>query len=72
VSTDDKTTVACPEIATVGNLDDMLNSGESVNCTAEYAVIANDVTAGSVTNTATATAGGVISNQDQETATKTP
>ena len=69
---DDRTTVVCPEIATVGNLDDLLNSGESVTCTAEYAVIANDVTVGNVTNTATASASGEISNQDQETATKTP
>jgi hypothetical protein len=69
---DDKTPVDCPEIATVGNLDDMLNPGESVTCTAGYAVNADDVTAGSVTNMATASAGGVISNQDQETATMTP
>jgi hypothetical protein len=59
-------------ITTVGNLDDLLNPGESVTCTAEYSVNVDDVTAGSVTNTATASAGGVISNQDQETATMTP
>jgi hypothetical protein len=69
---DDKTPVDCPLITTVGNLDDLLNPGESVTCTAEYSVSVDDVTAGSVTNTATASAGGVISNQDQETATMTP
>jgi len=69
---DDKTTVVCPEIATVGNLDDMLNPGESVTCTPEYAVITNDVTVGSVKNTPTASAGDVISNQEQETATIIP
>jgi hypothetical protein len=69
---DDKTFVVCPEVTTVGNLDTMLNPGESITCTSDYTVIANDVTVGSVTNTARASADGVISNQDQETATKTP
>jgi len=69
---DDKTLVVCPEVTTVGNLDTMLNPGESITCTSDYTVIPNDVTVGSVTNTATASADGVISNQDQETATKSP
>jgi hypothetical protein len=69
---DDKTPVICPALTTVGNLDTLLNPGESITCTADYSVTADDVVAGSVTNTATALAGGVFSNQDQETATTTP
>ena len=64
---DDKTTVVCPAIATTGNLDTMLDAGESVTCTADYAVTPDDIVAGSVTNTASAD--GVIFSQDQETAT---
>ena len=69
---DDKTSVICPALTTTGNLDNMLNPGESISCTAEYRVTAEDVTAGSITNTATASAGGVFSGQDQETATAAP
>jgi len=68
---DDRTTVDCPDVTTVGNLDGMLNPGESLTCTAEYSVTTDDIAAGSVMNTAMATAGGVISNQDQATATLT-
>ncbi len=65
---DDKATDEnCPLVNTVGNLDEYLDPGESITCTASYTILAGDVTSGSVTNTASATAGGVTSNTDEET-----
>jgi uncharacterized repeat protein (TIGR01451 family) len=53
---DDKTTVSCPAVTTVGNNDDLLDPGESVTCTASYTITQDDLNGGSVTNTATASA----------------
>jgi uncharacterized repeat protein (TIGR01451 family) len=64
--TDDKATVTCPAVNTVGDLDDWLDPGESVTCSATYTVTLSDVIAGSVTNTASAAADGVTSNSDSE------
>lgn len=64
---DDKTTVTCPAVTTVGDLDNFLDPGESVTCTATYTIVAGDVAAAFVTNTATATAGGINSNSDSST-----
>jgi uncharacterized repeat protein (TIGR01451 family) len=68
---DDKTTVTCPEVATVGDFDNYLDPAESVTCTATYTVVAGDVTAGSVTNVATAEVDGVTSDPDTVTVQQT-
>lgn len=75
---DDKVTVTCPDLNTIGNLDGNLDPGESVTCAATYTVDEDDVNDGSVTNLARATAANngnpVESNQDSETvnAERTP
>lgn len=55
VVTDDKASVSCPQFSTVGNNDSWFDPNESVTCTATYSVTADDVTAGSVKNIASAT-----------------
>ena len=67
--TDDKATVTCPAVSTVGNHDAILDPGESITCTASYTITQADLNSGSVTNVATAHAGGTNSNQDTETVT---
>ncbi|MDQ3280708.1 MAG: DUF11 domain-containing protein, partial [Acidobacteriota bacterium] len=64
---DNRVTVSCPSTTTVGDLDNFLDPGESVTCTATYTVTGADVTAGSVTNVATASADGVTSPSDSVT-----
>ncbi len=60
---DDKATdEACPAVTTVGDLDEYFDPGESMVCTATYTVTAADVLAESVTNIASAEAGGIRSN----------
>jgi len=68
---DDKVTVTCPAVNTVGNNDDNLDPGEELTCTASYEVVADDITAGFIANTATASgnAGGTVSNEDTVTVT---
>ncbi len=62
VADDKATDETCPALTTIGDLDDFLDPGESVTCTATYTVQAADMTAGSVTNSASASVGGVTSN----------
>ncbi|HZM20508.1 MAG TPA: LysM peptidoglycan-binding domain-containing protein [Anaerolineales bacterium] len=60
--TDDKVTgVVCPNVNTVGNLNNNLDFNESVTCTGTYGITQADLNAGTVTNNATATVGGVVS-----------
>jgi uncharacterized repeat protein (TIGR01451 family) len=69
---DDKATVTCPALSTVGDGDSFLDPGEAVTCTASYAVTQADLNAGSVTNVAKASADGVDSPEDTATVTATP
>ena len=57
------TGITCPNVNTIGNLDANLdpNPNESLNCTGTYAITQDDLNAGSVNNSATATVGGVVS-----------
>ena len=57
----------CPLTTTVGDNDNYLDPAEFLTCTKAYTVTAGDLSAKTITNTATASAGGVTSN----TATKT-
>ena len=60
--TDDKVMgVACPNVNTVGNLDDKLDLNESITCAGGYGIAHADLNSGSVTNNATATVDEVIS-----------
>jgi uncharacterized repeat protein (TIGR01451 family) len=64
---DDKVSVTCPALNTAGNLNAKLDPAESIICTGSYTVKPEDVTAGQVTNTATASVGGVLSNPTNAT-----
>jgi uncharacterized repeat protein (TIGR01451 family) len=69
--TDNKVSVTCPAVSTVGDLDNYLDPGEAITCTATYTVLAGDMSAGYVTNVASATAGGITSNFATRTVLKT-
>jgi len=56
--TDDKVLVSCPEVTTIGNLDNNLDPNEAVTCTGTYTITQADLDAGSVTTLATASASG--------------
>jgi hypothetical protein len=59
---DNKVTgIVCPNVNTLGNLDNNLDLNESITCTGTYRVTQGDLNAGSVSNNATATVGGVTS-----------
>lgn len=56
-------TATCPPITQVGNLNDRLDAGEAIECTADYAITQADLDKGSIMNTAVASAYTVNSNQ---------
>jgi hypothetical protein len=63
---------SCPALTTVGNGNDTLDPGETINCTASHTISVTDLNTGFVTNTATATgqdagSGTITSNADSET-----
>jgi hypothetical protein len=62
----------CPAFNTTGNRDNYLDFGESITCTATYSIIQADLDKGSVTNTATARVGDVISDPATATITGVP
>ncbi|MDK2979839.1 MAG: hypothetical protein PWQ55_186 [Chloroflexota bacterium] len=64
---DTRATVTCPDLTTIGNGDGFLDQNESITCSAAYTVTAADVTAGFVTNAATALVDGTRSNTDRLT-----
>jgi uncharacterized repeat protein (TIGR01451 family) len=70
---DNKTTVTCPAVSTVGDHDDFLDPGESVTCTATYTVTAADMTAKVITNTASASSAseGVVAGITTSPVSKT-
>lgn len=70
--TDDKVTAICPDVDTVGDNDNYLDPDEEITCTADYTVLAADVTAGFVTNIAFATVDSVTSNEDSVTVAYNP
>ncbi len=61
---DDKVSVTCPSVSTVGDGDAWFDQGESITCTsaADYGTTGTDVSNGYVANTATANVSGVDSN----------
>jgi|GEM_PF-6166023 len=72
VADDKSTDETCPAVSTVGDGSNYLDPSESITCTATYTTTAGDVTAGSVTNTASATADGVTSNTANKTVNYAP
>ncbi|NKI35098.1 DUF11 domain-containing protein [Wenzhouxiangella sp. XN79A] len=56
--------VSCPAVATVGDLDNFFDPGESLVCTGSFTTTAANVSSGSVDNTAFATVGGFDSFPD--------
>ncbi|MBL8101029.1 MAG: LysM peptidoglycan-binding domain-containing protein [Anaerolineales bacterium] len=62
----------CPAINTVGNLDDRLDQGETIECTADHPITQADLDSGAVTKIATATIYGVNSNQVNTTVPTVP
>ncbi|MFL6375141.1 MAG: hypothetical protein ACJ73D_10780, partial [Pyrinomonadaceae bacterium] len=67
VSDDKSADEGCPAVNAVGDLDDFLDPGESITCSATYSVQPADVSAGSITNLAFASVNGATSNTASKT-----
>ncbi len=63
---------SCPALSTIGDLDNFFDPGESIVCSATYTIVQADADSGSVTNVATASAGGATSAPDDVTITYSP
>ncbi len=70
--TDNKTSVSCPAINTIGDLDNYFDPGESIICGATYNITNADILAKSLTNTAQASIGVTTSNNASKTITLAP
>ena len=66
---DDKATVTCPAVSTVGNLTASSIRARRSPAPPRYSITQADLNSGSVTNVAKASAGGIDSNEDKETVT---
>ena len=60
--TDDKAATSCPDVNSVGDANANLDPNEGITCTGTYPITQADLDTGSVTNNATASASGTISN----------
>jgi ELWxxDGT repeat protein len=60
--TNDKMTITCPVVNLIGNQDQNLDGGETITCGGSYVITQADIDGGSVTDTARATVGGLLSN----------
>ncbi len=58
---------SCPALNTIGNLDNFFGPGESIVCSGSYTIDAADISAGFVTNTASAFTVEALSDPDQAT-----
>lgn len=65
-------TGTCPGFDTIGDRDNELDPGETVICSASYAITQADLNAGEVKLTAIANVGGVSTNQEIATVKMTP
>ena len=63
---------ACPALTGIGDNDAELDVGEAVTCTATVTASQGDLDAGSIVNTATASAGGTTSPSDTATVDADP
>jgi len=66
------TTAICPEVKTIGNLDEFLNTDEILTCISSYTIAQEDLDRGSVTIFTTANVNGILSNEVTTTVNTVP